>query len=69
MRLKIRISFEVVFDFIKNMFYFDVIGVGFIKYEIIYNGMIVIFNKKFVVLELIVDLFGEVLEFERVVFD
>jgi len=69
MRLKIRTSPEAVFDFIKNTPYSDAIGAGFTKYETIHNGMTATFNKKSVVLEPVADPFGELLEFERVVFD
>ncbi|ELA3609951.1 hypothetical protein [Klebsiella variicola] len=69
MRLKIRTSPEAIFDFIKNTPYSDAIGAGFTKYETIHNGMAATFNKKTVILEPVSDPFGEVLEFERVVFD
>ncbi|MDF7630475.1 hypothetical protein PUG46_14485 [Erwiniaceae bacterium L1_55_4] len=69
MRLKIRTNPEAVFDFIKNTPYSDAIGAGFTKYESIYNGISATFNKKSLILEPVSDPFGEVLEFERVIFD
>lgn len=69
MRLKIRTSPEAVFDFIKNTPYSDAIGAGFTKYETIHNGMSATFNKKTVILEPVSDPFGEIVEFERIIFD
>lgn len=69
MRLKIRTDFEIISDFIKNTTYSDAIGAGFTNYESFLNGISATFNKKSVVLEPVSDPFGEVLEFERVVFD
>lgn len=69
MRLKIRTDSEMVFNFIKNTPYSDEIGAGFTKYEIFSNGIAATFNKKSVILEPVSDPFGDVLEFERVVFD
>ncbi|WP_313050421.1 hypothetical protein [Atlantibacter subterraneus] len=69
MRLKIRTSPEAVFDFIKNTPYSDAIGTGFTKCETIHNGISATFNKKTIILEPVSDPFGEILEFERIVFD
>ncbi|MEQ5052418.1 hypothetical protein ABN154_11415 [Klebsiella michiganensis] len=69
MKLKIRTSSEAVFNFIKNTPYSDAIGAGFTKYETIHNGISATFNKKTVILEPVSDPFGEILEFERIVFD
>jgi len=69
MRLKIRTNPEAVFNFIKNTPYSEAIGAGFTKYESIYNGISATFNKKSLILEPVSDPFGEVLEFERVIFD
>ncbi|EKN5999805.1 hypothetical protein ACQ26G_004319 [Yersinia enterocolitica] len=69
MRLKIRTDSSMIFNFIKNTPYSDAIGAGFTKYEAIHNGVAATFNKKTVILEPISDPFGEILEFERVVFD
>lgn len=69
MRLKIRSDSKTVFDFIKNTPYSDSAGAGFTKYEISNDGVAAIFNKKAVILEPVLDPFGDVLEFERVVFE
>ncbi|WP_447887809.1 hypothetical protein [Serratia fonticola] len=69
MRLKIRTDSEMVFDFIKNTPYSDAVGAGFTKYEIINNGIEATFNRKSIVLEPVSDPFGDILEFERVIFD
>ncbi|HHP1337606.1 TPA: hypothetical protein ACRX9Q_001609 [Klebsiella variicola] len=69
MRLKIRTNSEAVFDFIKNTPYSDAIGAGFTKYETIHNGIAATFNRKTLILEPVSDPFGDILEFERVVFD
>ncbi|MDU6923998.1 hypothetical protein [Franconibacter helveticus] len=69
MRLKIRVSSDEIFDFIKSTPYSDAVGAGFTKFEIIDNGVAATFNKKTIVLEPVSDPFGDILEFERVVFD
>ena len=69
MRLKIRTSSEAIFDFIKNTPYSDAIGAGFTKFETIHNGISATFNKKTIMLEPVSDPFGDILEFERIVFE
>lgn len=69
MRLKIRTDSYAIFDFIKNTPYSDAIGAGFTKFEAINNGVSATFNKKTVILEPVSDPFGDILEFERVIFD
>lgn len=69
MRLKIRTDSEAIFNFIRNKPYSDAIGAGFTKYETIQNGVSATFNRKSIVLEPVLDPFGDMLEFERVIFD
>lgn len=69
MRLKLRTDSEMVFNFIKNTPYSDAIGAGFTKYEALEHGISASFNKKTIISEPIADPFGDVLEYERIVFD
>lgn len=69
MRLKIRDGSGNVFDFIRNAPYSDEIGAGFTKCEVLDNGITATFNKKLVVLEPVLDPFGDIVEYERIVFD
>lgn len=69
MRLKIRVAPEVIFNFIKNTPYSDVVGAGFTRVDLANNEVSATFNKKLVVLEPVLDPFDNVIEFERVSFD
>lgn len=69
MRLKIRTDSEEIFNFIRKKSYSDVIGAGFTKYETIHNGVSATFNRKSIVLEPVLDPFGDIFEFERIIFD
>lgn len=69
MRLKIRTDSGNIFNFIRSTPYSDEVGAGFTKCESINNGIIATFNKKLVVLEPVLDPYGEINEYERVIFE
>lgn len=69
MRLKCRVSPDVIFNFIKNTPYSNEAGAGFTKVELSHDGITATFNKKVIVFDPVLDPFGEMIEFERVVFE